>query len=172
MTYPKRLAGRVTITWQIAVWAMILTWGLALSGVARAADGLVHAKDLQADARVAAERQVPILIVFTTPQCPYCKRAKQEYLIPMHKDPAYRKRVIIREVTIGTTAPLIGFDGTPTTEGAFAAAHKVFMVPTVQIFDTQGNEVGDAIVGLLIPDFYFGYLENAIDAGISKVRGK
>lgn len=172
MTYPKRRAGRVAITWQIAVWAMILTWGGALSGAARAADGLVHATDLQADARTAAKRQVPILIVFTTPHCPYCERAKQEYLIPMHKDPAYRKRVIIREVTIGTTAPLIGFDGTRTTEGAFAAAHKVFMVPTVQVFDTQGNGVGDAIVGLLIPDFYFGYLENAIDAGLSKVRGK
>jgi len=24
----------------------------------------------------------------------------------------------------------------------------------------------------LIPDFYFGYLENAIDAGVNKVRGK
>jgi len=172
MMYPKPLEGRATIAWRIAVWALILTWGLALSGVARAADGLVHAKNFQTDARTAATRQVPILVVFTTPDCPYCERVKHDYLIPMHKDPAYRTRVIIREVTIGSTGPLTDFDGKPTTEGAFAAAHKVFMVPTVQVFDTQGHDVGDAIVGLLIPDFYFGYLENAIDAGVNKVRGK
>jgi thioredoxin-related protein len=156
----------------IAVWALILAWGLALPGTARAADSLVHAKDFQADARAAAKRQVPLLVVFTTPHCPYCERVKREYLIPMHKDPAYRNRVIIREVTLGASDPLTGFDGTPTTEGAFAAAHKVFMVPTVQVFDTKGNATGDAIVGLLIPDYYFGYLEAAIDAGVSKVRGK
>jgi len=159
------------IAQQVATWALILAWGLGLPGAARAADSLIHAKNFQADASTAAKRQVPILVVFTSPHCPYCERVKREYLIPMHKDPAYRSRVIIREVTMGATDPLVGFDGTTTTEGAFAAAHKVFMVPTVQVLDTQGNNVGDAIVGLLIPDYYFGYLESAIDAGLSKVRG-
>jgi hypothetical protein len=90
----------------------------------------------------------------------------------MHKDPAYRSRVMIREVTVDSTAPLTGFDGERTTEGAFAAAHKVFMVPTVKVFNTQGGDAGEAIVGLLTPDYYFGYLEAAIDEGLSRVRGK
>jgi len=150
--------------------ALILVWGLAVSSVACAADGLIHAKDLQADARTAAKRQVPILIVFTIPHCPYCEYVKRDYLIPMHKDPTYRKRVIIREVTIGTTDPLTGFDGSATTEGAFATEHKVSMAPTVQVFDTQGSGVGDAIVGPRIPDFYSRYLRNAIDAGMNKVH--
>jgi len=164
--------GGAAIARLIAAWALILAWGLALPAAARAADSLVHATNLQADARTAAKRQVPILVVFTSPHCPYCERVKHDYLIPMHKDPAYRSRVVIREVTLGATDPLIGFDGSPTTEGAFASANKVFMVPTVQVFDTKGNGTGDAIVGLLIPDYYFGYLESAIDAGASKVRGK
>ncbi len=156
----------------LAAWTLILAWGVALPGPARAADGLVQAQDFQADARIAAKRRVPVLVVFTSPGCPYCERVKQEYLIPMHKDRAYRNRVIIREVTIGSDTPLADFDGSRTTEGAFAAAHKVFMVPTVQVYDTRGQAAGDAIVGLLIPDYYFGYLEAAIDAGGRKVRGK
>jgi len=156
----------------IAAWALILAWGLTLSGAARAADSLVHARDFQADARTAAKRQVPILVVFTSPTCPYCERVKHDYLIPMHKDPAYRNRVIIREVTIGAATPLTGFDGSTTTEGAFAAAHKVFLVPTVMVLDTRGNDASEAIVGMLTPDYYFGYLENAIDEGGRKVRGK
>ena len=156
----------------IAAWALILACGLMLSGPARAADGLVHARNFQADARTAAQRRVPILVVFTSPTCGYCARVKREYLVPMHQDPAYRSRVIIREVTVDATAPLTGFDGTSTTEGAFAAAHKVFMVPTVKVFDTLGNDASEAIVGLLSPDYYFGYLEAAIDEGGRKVRGK
>lgn len=156
----------------IAAWALILAWGLALPGAARAADGLVQAHDFRADSRTAAKRRVPILVLFTSPGCPYCARVKSEYLVPMHEDPAYRSRVIIREVTIGAATPLTGFDGAPTTEGAFAAANKVFMVPTVMVFDTSGAAAGEAIVGLLSPDYYFGYLESAIDAGVGKVRGK
>ena len=36
----------------------------------------------------------------------------------------------------------------------------------------SGAATGEAIVGLLSPDYYFGYLESAIDAGVDKVRGK
>ena len=140
----------------IAVWALILAWGLMLPGAARAVDKLVHAKDFQADARTAAKRQVPIMVLFTTPECSYCERVKREYLIPMHKDPAYRSRVMFREVTMGATSALTGFDGKPTTEGAFAASHNVFMVPTVMVFDTHGATASETIVGLLTPDYYFG----------------
>lgn len=156
----------------IAVWALILAWGLALPGTAGAASGLVHAKDFKTDARDAARRKVPILLLFSTPGCPYCERVRHEYLMPMHQDSAYNTRVIIREVTVGSTTPLIDFDGIPTTEGAYAAAHKVSIVPTVLVLDTRGNDASEAIVGLLIPDFYFGYLEAAIDEGVRKVRGK
>jgi thioredoxin-related protein len=157
---------------RIAIKTLILACGLALSGMAGAAAGLVHAKDLRADGRTATQRKVPILVLFSSPNCHYCDRVKREYLVPMHKDPAYRKRVLIREVTIGATTPLTGFDGAPTTEGAFAAAQKVYLVPTVKVFDPQGGDTGEAIVGLLTPDYYFGYLEAAIDEGLRKVRGK
>lgn len=156
----------------IAAWALILAWGLAPSGPARAADGLVHAKNFQADARAAAARKVPFMVIFTSPGCHYCERVKNEFLIPMHKDKAYRNKAVIREVTIGASTPLVDFDGTKTTEGAFAAAHKVFMVPTVKVLDLQGDDAAEAIVGLLTPDYYFGYLEAAIDEGLRKTRGK
>ena len=156
----------------IAACALILAWGMALSGAAGAGNDLVNATSFKADARGAAQQKIPILVLFSSVGCAYCERVKREYLVPMHKDPAYRKKVIIREVTVGTNAPLTDFDGTVTTEGAFAAVNKVFMVPTVKVFDTRGNEASEAIVGLLIADFYFGYLEAAIEEGTRKVRGK
>ena len=164
--------GRLIATWMLIFQAAILAWGLMLPGTASAANGLIHAADFKADAKLAIQREVPVLVVFTSPGCHYCERVKREYLLPMQKDPTYRKRVLIREVTVGATTPLINFDGTPTTEGAFASAHKVYMVPTVKVLDTHGNDTGEAIVGMLTPDYYYGYLESAIDEGGHKVRGK
>ncbi|HMM47383.1 MAG TPA: thioredoxin family protein [Thiobacillaceae bacterium] len=156
----------------LAAKAAILAWGAMLPALAGAAEGLVHARDFQSDARTAARRGVPILVVFTSPTCHYCDRVKREYLIPMHKDPAYEKRVIIREVTVDAATPITGFDGKRTTEAAFAASHKVLMVPTVKVLDAAGREASEAIVGMLTPDYYFGYLEAAIDEGLSKMRRK
>ncbi|MDO9222020.1 MAG: thioredoxin family protein [Thiobacillus sp.] len=163
---------RLIAPWMLMLRAIILACGLALTGAASAADGLVQASSFKVDGKLAAQRHVPILVVFTSPGCHYCARVKQEYLLPMHKDPAYLKRVIIREVTVGATTPLTGFDGSATTEGAFAAEHKVFMVPTIKVLTPQGGDTGEAIVGMLTPDYYFGYLEAAIDEGGRKVRGK
>lgn len=156
----------------LAAKALILAWGAVLPALAGAADGLVHARDFQSDARTATQRKVPLLVVFTSPHCPYCDRVKREYLIPMHKDPAYRKRVIIREITVDATTPITAFNGERTTEAAFAAAHKVLMVPTVKVLDAAGNEASEAIVGLLTPDYYFGYLETAIDEGLGKMQAR
>lgn len=172
MTYSLSPAARFPLARQLAAWALILACAMLLAGPTAAAGGLVHAKNFQADARNAAKRKVPVMVLFTTPNCPYCEQVKREYLLPMQKDPAYRARVLIREVTINSSAPMTGFDGTLTTEGAFAAAHKVYLVPTVMVFDTQGNAASEPVVGLLIPDYYFGYLLSAIDEGQRKVRSE
>lgn len=156
----------------IAAWVLILACGLGAPAAAQAAAGLVHAKSFKADAQVAARRQVPVMVLFTTPSCPYCDIVKRDYLVPMHKDRAYRNRVIIRELTVNSNAALTAFDGTATTEAAFAAAAKVFVVPTVMVFDPRGEPVGEPIVGLLIPDYYFGYLQAAIEEGLAKARRK
>lgn len=154
----------------IAAWSLILAWGVLASAAAHAAAGLVRAQDFRADARLAAQRQVPIMVLFTSPGCPYCDVVKRDYLVPMHRERANRSRVIIRELSIGSSAMLTGFDGKPISPSAFAASHKVFVVPTVMVFDPRGEPVGEPIVGVLIPDFYYGYLEAAIEAGLTRAR--
>jgi thioredoxin-related protein len=156
----------------IVVWAAILAWGMSLPAMSLAAGSLVDARDFKTDSREAARRQIPILVLFTSPGCHYCEQVKRDYLTPMQKDAAYRKQVIIRELEVGSTRPLVLFDGTKSTAGAFAAEHKVFMVPTIKVFDTKGQETGEPIIGLLIPDYYFGYIQNAIEEGTRKIRGK
>lgn len=149
----------------------ILTW--ALTTPAWAASNfkdVPHSRNLKADSTLAAVHQAPLMLVFTSPGCHFCATVKNEYLIPMLKDPAYKGKVVIRQVEVGSDTVLNGFDGKKLTEGEFAANLNIFMVPTVKVFDAKGREVAKGIVGLLTPDFYQGFLDMAIDEGSQNIR--
>ena len=128
--------------------------------------------NLRVEAKLAGERKVPILLVFTSPHCPYCERFRNEYLLPMATDPVWKDRVVIRQIEAGSDWTLVGFDGKKTTHGAFAAGQRIKMVPTVIVVGGDGKPLAEPIVGLLTPDFYYGYLQNAIEEGLGKLNGK
>jgi thioredoxin-related protein len=149
----------------------ILAWALTTPAPAAGEfTDVPHSRDLKADSRLAAVHQAPLMVVFTSPGCHYCFKVKNEYLIPMLKDAAYKEKVVIRQVQVGSDKVLNGFDGKKLTEGQFAADLNVFMVPTVKVFDAKGREVAKGIVGLLTEDFYQGYLDMAIEEGSQNIR--
>ena len=156
----------------IIVVTAILAWGAAPPAMAQPADNLPAAKSFEADSKLAAAKKIPILVLYTSPGCPFCERAKSEYLVPMLKDPAYKNKVIMREVDITSQSPLTLYNGSTSTGAAFAAQHKVAIVPTIKVINAQDAEVAEPIVGLLIPDYYFGYIDSAISGGIQKMRAQ
>jgi thioredoxin-related protein len=150
--------------------AGILSWAFALPALAAGNADVPMAESLKAEARDAESRKLPIMLVFTSPYCPYCDRVKAEYLGPMVNDPAYRDKVIIRQIEAGSDWSLIGFDGKKTTHGAYAASQKIAMVPTIKVVDDKGRELAKPIVGFLTPDYYFGYVEAAMEEGLKKMQ--
>ena len=48
---------------------------------------MTQARDLAADARLAAARKIPLLLLFSEAGCPWCERARQEFLLPMQRNP-------------------------------------------------------------------------------------
>lgn len=115
--------------------------------------------------------RVPILLFFDRGDCPYCERALREYLVPMSRDEKWRERAIYRQIEVDRELPLTDFDGTRTTHRAFAARYRAALTPTVMIVDGGGEKIGDALIGLMTPDFYAAYLENAVMAGVKQLRG-
>ena len=131
---------------------------------------LPFATDLSLDAKLAREKQIPILILFSMQGCGYCKRVREEILIPTTLNADYDNKVILLEVDSSNYAKLIDFEGKVTTQAAFVAKNRVGLSPTVKFFDPQGHEVADPIVGLVTVDYYGGYLDQAIDTSIAKIR--
>lgn len=140
--------------------------------LAEPAVNLPVAKSFEADGKLAASKKIPILVLYTSPGCQYCERAKSEYLVPMLNDPMYKNKVIMREVDITSQNPITLFNGSKSTGEAFATQHKVTMVPTIKLMNAQNVALAEPIVGLLIQDFYFGYIDSAINLGLQKMRAR
>lgn len=142
-----------------------------LSGLAVANPNVISfAQNLHADAQLARQKGVPVLIIFTSVDCGYCERVIKDYLIPMQHNADYAKKVLIRRVEISSDKPLTGFDGKQITGQQYAALMKIKLTPTIIVFTPDGVPAGDPLVGLGPEDYYGGYLDAAIDAGLAKMH--
>lgn len=158
------------IQYRIAFFAAILAclWMSATLAVERGK--LPMASDLRKEARLAREKQIPILILFSAPGCGYCTRVREEILIPTTRNAEYDDKVILLEVESGNAETLIDFDGRVTTQADFAAKNRVGFAPTVKFFDAKGREVAEPIIGLVTVDYYGGFMDQGIDKATARIR--
>ena len=132
-----------------------------VSGFVRA-DLLPVARNLDADAAQAAAREVPIVVMFSSDECPYCDLIARYYLGPLAADPASGERAMIRMVKNDAT-PIVDFTGAHTSHAEFAARQGVRLVPTLRFFSSSGERLADDLVGVGLEDFYLAYLDQRLD---------
>jgi thioredoxin-related protein len=131
---------------------------------------LPPAQDLHADARRSTEQRIPILLFFDLWDCPYCDRALHEFLVPMASGEEWRARAIYRQIEIDKTDALVDFNGDTTTHRAVAERFHIKVTPTIYVVDAHGQPLGKPLVGLMTPDFYGAYLEQAINDATAKLK--
>lgn len=160
-------------TWKLQLGLMlgILAWLVGSSAWAVERGVLPMASDLSKLAQEAKARRAPILVLFSSAGCHYCAQVRNEFLIPTTLNADYDNKVIMVEIEAGSSMRLIGFDGKATTHGDFAARYQIHMTPTVKLLDAQGREAAIPLVGIVSRDYYGGFLDQAIDAALAKIRG-
>jgi thioredoxin-related protein len=149
--------------------AAILACASALP-CAQSTGQLPRADDFATLAKEARARRAPIMIAFVQETCIYCAIAKRDYLVPMHLDAGLRDQVIIREVDIDRHAELRDFTGKAAAPKDFSRRYRVKRVPTVVVVDDRGELLAPPVVGLLSEHFYGLYLQQAMEAGLIKLR--
>jgi thioredoxin-related protein len=135
------------------------------------AEGLPVVKNFTLEAKESRAKQAPIMVLFMSNTCTYCEKVLQDYLLPMQRDHEYDNKVILRQIEISSHDKLIDFNGKVTSQSAYSSSHKIWAVPTIMLFDSQGHEL-TSIVGLLTVDFYLAYLDNAINESQAKIKAK
>jgi len=150
----------------LAVLAWIVAWGVR---AALAGEGIPAARDLRLDGAEAHARGAAVLVVFVAARCPYCDLALNEVLIPTSRNPDYRRKLVMRRVQTRSPQVLRDFDGKRLTQGEFAKRHGVVLVPTVMLFDHQGNPLTKPLVGITTVDHYGYELDLAIEAALARI---
>lgn len=124
--------------------------------------------DFRIEAAESAAKNIPILVLFKTDYCPYCAEALHDFLMPMQRDPEMRGKVIMREVIVDNKTRIIDIKGHSNTTLEFAGKVQIWGVPHVMLFDQYGNKLNE-IKGLVIADFYYSYLKDAIADATAKI---
>jgi thioredoxin-related protein len=129
---------------------------------------LPEATDLAADARLAAARGVPLVVLYSRDDCSWCEKVRREHLGPLARDPA--APAVIRELHIDRATPLLDFGGRRTTSADFSKQMQARLAPTVMFHGPDGAQLAESIVGFRLADFYAAYLERAIDEARTRLQ--
>jgi thioredoxin-related protein len=131
---------------------------------------LARATDLHQSARLSREKRKPILLAFTLTQCPYCAIVRQRYLATLDSDPRWHDKLIVLELPLDAPALSHDFSGQSTTAATLARRFDIKKVPTLLIFNDQGQALAPPLVGFNSEDFYGAYLEQLLETGLKKMR--
>lgn len=140
---------------------------------AAAAEHLEPIDDLRPLVAQVRARRAPLLVLFSTPGCPFCLEVRRNYLAPRVAEQAAKPAptLLIREVDITSRAGLVDAQGRRTTQAEFASRFGIRVVPVVALFDEQARMLGEPLVGIDRSGFYEAYLARAIEAAERRLRG-
>lgn len=133
---------------------------------------LAASLDMVALGKLSRDKGVPILLMFSTADCNYCKRLEADVLGPMRLAGIDPQRVIIRKVLMDEDATLQDFSGRKLNAENFGIYRGVDVVPTLQLVDASGTELAPKIVGYQTPGLYSAYLEEAIQVSRTLLKQK
>jgi thioredoxin-related protein len=152
----------------------LTTAGLAVAIVLLSAcanaEPLPLARDLAADARLAALERTPIMVFFASRYCPYCGTVEDLYLRPMQQRGELARRVVLRMVVVESSEPLRDFAGALTRHEAFAQREAALFTPTIRFYGPDGKELAPALRGYSSADYYLGELEAAIERAVAALQ--
>lgn len=126
--------------------------------------------DLDEDGKLAKEKQVPILLMFSMKHCGYCSLVEEDFLKPMLRNEEYDNKVLIRKVILDGSKGLMDFTGKFRDPDELSDDYQVSMVPTVIMVDSKGRPLSKKIIGMANKYYYGGELDEAIESSLQQLR--
>lgn len=132
--------------------------------------GLVMVEDLRSESAQAQQAGKPLVLMFSLPDCPYCKVVRRNYLLPMIRE-AGNDPPQIRELSMRGRQAIRDFDGTVTTPTAIANRYGVKVAPTLVFVNASGEMLTEPLVGG-DHQFFSAYLDRAFDEAGARLHDK
>jgi thioredoxin-related protein len=142
---------------------LIITLLTVTAPVAGDSVSMIAATDLRQEARIARDRNLLLVIEFSSEYCAFCRKLEALFLMPMQRNDEYNDKVLIRTVSLDAYETLIDFQGRSISTSEFASRYDVSMTPTLLFLNGEGVEMSEKLVGIWSEDFYGGFIDNRID---------
>ncbi|SMN14931.1 hypothetical protein CRYPD_237 [uncultured Candidatus Thioglobus sp.] len=130
---------------------------------------LIDAKDFFADGQTAKRKQIPILVMFSAPNCLYCELVKQEVIEPMSELEEYRDKVILRHVFYSSLKDVVDFSGQISNHSKFSFIYDANFYPALMLLDNKGNILGKKI-GVTLIETYWTELDTLIAQATKQLK--
>ncbi|MBC8520145.1 MAG: thioredoxin fold domain-containing protein [Gammaproteobacteria bacterium] len=122
--------------------------------------------NLQSDGGLAGDSRIPMILMFSADDCPYCVVMESDHLVPLLRNSEYDGLVLIRKIHLGDTEKIVGFSGEKMTSAGVGSSYGVWLTPTLLFLDRKGVEIQQRIIGLGVRDFVNGEIDESIMAAI------
>ena len=130
---------------------------------------LTEGKDFFADGELSRKQQIPILVVFSAPNCPYCDLLRREVLDPMSELAEYQNKVILRHISYASLDEVKDFTGAHVNHSKFNFRYGVNFYPTLMLMDNYGTVLAKK-VGVTLIETYWTELDGLIEKSTNKLK--
>ena len=126
---------------------------------------LPRATDLRSSLAAARKQGQPLVVLATLHGCPFCKVARENYLLPAVRDGA-----VVTQLHFLSPMPIVDWAGRATTHGQLVKDWRIEVAPTVLFFGDDGAEVAPRLAAGSTSDFYGAYLDERLAQARKAVR--
>lgn len=152
--------------------ALLAVLALLGTDTVAAPQALAAARDLAADAALAAGRGQPLLLLISLPGCGWCDVVRRNYLLPLTREGDEQTRPVVREAGLAATTPFKGFDRQALDGATLAARYQVRIAPTVLLLDANGALLAPPLAGGDVSGMYGAYLDEALTQARRKIAAQ
>lgn len=131
---------------------------------------LIKTTNLKMDSELAGSHSIPLLLMFSQEDCPFCLKLTEEILEPMLISGDYTDRVLIRELMIDGNQDIVDFSGYSIDPRAVFSRYLLYVTPSILLLDKQGKELAERQIGINTVDYYGYYLDEAIDQALNTIH--
>lgn len=115
------------------------------------------------------QRRVNVLY-FAATYCAFCAELSEDVIRPMRINDEYRRKVKISEILLDVPGPVTAFGGKAENSDKLVLKYDIDVTPTLLFVDEQGREIAERMVGYQSKDFYWFYLDKAIDEALVRLN--
>jgi thioredoxin-related protein len=138
------------------MWVGLLALAIwSIAPIAQAETPMPLAANLQQDAEIASQANVPIAILFTAKGVKSGEKLKDNALIPELMSGDLDGLVIFREIQVNTDETTIDFYGDPMPNREFKSLYNLTSLPVVIFVNAEGDEIAEPLLSGAYD--YYGY---------------